>query len=768
MFLNLIKIIFNKFSKNNNKEMNDKNINNNSIENSVQELIPRFVGHYRRLPDEKISQIIEINSETNQSLVDKKFCDFFKCTKNLINSENRDQNNGKCFATRNTQLLFTKHLNEKHPNEELFCIYCYPEVNDRTTVKKNYNHRYLVKHMFKRHRFRRYQCNQCLYRALTEDHLNIHQSLTHESNSDQNVCKIFKCLPINGENSVPNLYYYYNRYKTERFNTDGKNETLFQCLYCDFMNEDLKQVINHCVDKHLDYPIMYFIPEPKISSSTSCLISESVYETVSREVTNNKMIASHNLKTEPQDNSISSTCALKIDKTVDDSTKRLSVDSNQQNNSLVKPKTSSDDCNDSSKRPKIIETVSETDFSNALNSYDEKVVKSQQKVRNSSTDSSNSLNSNNTIDSNIKCSNNSITDKRKSYIIEEKCDESLEQKFICLFCDQLFTDQEIAKNHLESHFPVIVEVKNIQQWIKQFLLKQSQLSSYENSLNVKENYAFYRCPLCVKMSAINKRKAKQYTSFNEVKTHLLQHSCWLSIKCKFCSINLLNCDSLIANHMKDSHKELLSSPKNENLKFLFGNESEIESCFKQFKEDLIEVNSDQVIDPFLDLLLKRIKEEYEQQLRVINNCHKFVVKPVVYKLPEIDFDDRNAVKKLCKRWKKKENKGMLRKRMRESFEEIDRLKKRIRSLNDNNEKCVDSRINDRIENHSDNDIESNSFDKIKVSVIEGMNMFEKQIEKINEEVDSNDRNDKNSDENSKLSANKDNRNEVNDMIDCVP
>jgi hypothetical protein len=748
MFLNFLKTVLNKFTKNNNKEMNDKKIdkninnNNNSIENSVQQLIPRFVGHYRRLPDEKISEIIEINSETNQSLVDKKFCDFFKCTKNFINTENRDQNNGKCFATRNTELLFTKHLNEKHPNEELFCIYCYPEVNDRTTVKKNYNHRYLVKHMIKRHRFRRYQCNQCLYRALTEDHLNIHQSLTHESNSDQKVCKIFKCLPISGENSVPNLYYYYNRYKTERFNTDGKNETLFQCLYCDFMNEDLKQVINHCVDKHLDYPIMYFIPEPKISSSTNCLISESIFETISHEVTNNKVIASHNLKTEPQDNSVSSTCALKIDKRVDDSTKRLSVDSNEQNNCnniLVKRKTSSDDCNNPSKRSKIIETVSETDFSNALNSYDEKVAKSRHKVRNSSTDSSNSLKSNNTIDSNIKCSNNSITDKRKSYIIEDKCDESSEQKFICLFCDQLSTDREIAKNHLESHFPVIVEAKNIQQWIKQFLLKQSQLSSYENSLNLKENYAFYRCPLCVKISAINKRKAKQYRSFNEVKTHLLQHSCWLSVKCKFCSINLLNCDSFIAKHLKDSHKELLSSHKNENFKFLLGNESEIESCFEQFKEDLIEVNSNQVIDPFLNLLLNRIKEEYEQQLRVINNCHKFFVKPVINKLPEIDFDDQNAVKKLCKRWNKVENKGILRKRMRESFQEIDRSKKRVTFFNDNNEKCIDSRISDRIEN-SDN-IESNSFDKI---------------------------NHKNSDKSSKLSEDKDNGNKVNDIIDCVP
>jgi hypothetical protein len=274
------------------------------------------------------------------------------------------------------------------------------------------------------------------------------------------------------------------------------------------------------------------------------------------------------------------------------------------------------------------------------------------------------------------------------------------------------------------------------------------------------------------MSAINKRKAKQYTSFNEVKTHLLQHSCWLSVKCKFCSINLLNCDSLIAKHLKDSHKELLSSPKNKYLKFLLGNESEIESCFEQFKEDLIEVNSDQVIDPFLNLLLNKIKEEYEQQLRVINNCHKFFVKLVVNKLPEIDFDNRNAVKKLCKRWNKEENKGILRKRMRESFEEIDRLKKRVTFLNDNNKKCVDSRINDRVENLSDTDIETHSFDKIKVSVIEDMNKFEKQIEKINEEVSSNDRNDKindkNSDESSKLSANKDNRNKVNDIIDCVP
>ncbi len=121
---------------------------------------------------------------------------------------------------------------------------------------------------------------------------------------------------------------------------------------------------------------------------------------------------------------------------------------------------------------------------------------------------------------------------------------------------------------------------------------------------------------------------------------------------------------------------------------------------------------------------------------------------------------------------KVDNKGILRKRMRESFQEIHRSKKRVTFFNDNNQKCVDSRISHRIENLSDNDIESNSFDKIKVSVIEHMNKFKKQIEKINQEVNSNHRNDKinhkSSDKSSKLSEDKDNRNKVNDIIDWVP
>ncbi len=120
---------------------------------------------------------------------------------------------------------------------------------------------------------------------------------------------------------------------------------------------------------------------------------------------------------------------------------------------------------------------------------------------------------------------------------------------------------------------------------------------------------------------------------------------------------------------------------------------------------------------------------------------------------------------------KVDNKGILRKRMRESFQEIHRSKKRVTFFNDNNQKCVDSRISHRIENLSDN-IESNSFDKIKVSVIEHMNKFKKQIEKINQEVNSNHRNDKinhkSSDKSSKLSEDKDNRNKVNDIIDWVP
>lgn len=139
----------------------------------------------------------------------------------------------------------------------------------------------LVIHMNETHKYRRFQCNQCLFRAMSADHINIHQSVIHtrlhnssllNKQIDGKICKIIECPAIDSSHStpvLPKLSHFYDRFHTNRKNNDGNHDNKYQCLYCLFMSEVKREVIDHCAQRHADYPIMFYNPEPEISSTQS-------------------------------------------------------------------------------------------------------------------------------------------------------------------------------------------------------------------------------------------------------------------------------------------------------------------------------------------------------------------------------------------------------------------------------------------------------------------------------------------------------------------
>lgn len=110
-----------------------------------------------------------INYNSNQlTKKERKLSKFFKC---LPNSSE------KCLWTGNDCNKYRKHL-EKHKN--VFCFYCKHNANNENIESfdsKQFNQ--LIQHLVQRHGFRRFQCNQCQYRAVTATHLELHQISAH-------------------------------------------------------------------------------------------------------------------------------------------------------------------------------------------------------------------------------------------------------------------------------------------------------------------------------------------------------------------------------------------------------------------------------------------------------------------------------------------------------------------------------------------------------------------------------------------------------------
>lgn len=125
-----------------------------------------------------------------------------------------------------------------------------------------------------KHKFRQYQCNVCLFRSISIDHLIIHQMNQHTKNfeatfnpsintDDIKHCKIIECSPLTNEKQ-PDLIDYYNNYKHERINS---NLNMIQCCFCDYLDNDRNEVYAHCVAAHPDYPIIVFNGNEELSEA---------------------------------------------------------------------------------------------------------------------------------------------------------------------------------------------------------------------------------------------------------------------------------------------------------------------------------------------------------------------------------------------------------------------------------------------------------------------------------------------------------------------
>ncbi|XP_054163264.1 uncharacterized protein LOC128961080 isoform X2 [Oppia nitens] len=532
-------------------------------------LIPAFIGQYRCNDDEKTPQVVVIDVDTKLTKTDRSLCNFYKCTKNWVKQS--DSNGNRCFATRHSEINYFTHLNDQHSEEELFCMYCY-ELMSFSRLKK-YNNRYLLKHMIKRHRFRRFQCNLCLYRAITEDHVIIHQKKHHKFlyqktidgklvSSNDTICKIYFCQSITEDTKFPNLKDFYENCKNPiRLNSEGKNETYFQCLYCHFLNEDINKVVEHSVDKHPDYPILYYIPEPQVSLSASSLVMDFInYDSY---------VPINQPKQEPQDNSISSTIEAEV---------RINGEKN---------KRKIDDNNENQTKRLRIETIDKQNESNSSH-------------------------------------------------------ELIQKNIICLFCDELFKDIESAKKHIEGHMSgqqiSHFWCKKVSKWSQHFLLKQEQLCSYEQSDDMDKRSVYYNCPLCVKLAKVNKRIAKRYEQFSDIRNHLWQHSCWLSVKCKLCSIYLPNCDALVVKHLVVNHYSNINKKK---FKFLLSFDSESSDILlsdeRQILEHkLIETNGHEFVETIIRKMLTDLKESHYKNLLKSTNDKQWNVE--IKRLPNNDLN----------------------------------------------------------------------------------------------------------------------------------
>lgn len=103
-----------------------------------------------------------------------KLCRFFRCpptkTRNC------------CFST-NEAGNFERHLLEKHPEvSDLFCFHCHWQLSNEGRMYYKCNQegvQSLISHIIICHTQRRYQCNLCVYRAISPKHVYLHQFFRH-------------------------------------------------------------------------------------------------------------------------------------------------------------------------------------------------------------------------------------------------------------------------------------------------------------------------------------------------------------------------------------------------------------------------------------------------------------------------------------------------------------------------------------------------------------------------------------------------------------
>ena len=88
--------------------------------------MPSCVGYYSRKATEPTLKVQPPRHKC-ASTEETKLRRFFKCTK--FNLRSGLKSGLQCFACKNEETAFDRHLKTRHKSETFFCCYCYPRVN---------------------------------------------------------------------------------------------------------------------------------------------------------------------------------------------------------------------------------------------------------------------------------------------------------------------------------------------------------------------------------------------------------------------------------------------------------------------------------------------------------------------------------------------------------------------------------------------------------------------------------------------------------------
>ena len=187
----------------------------------------------------------EIENENFLNDFEKKLKKFFKCCQFM----------NQCFYTSDDLSTFIYHLQSKHLNCEIFCVYCYQTHYEwQSTFSSPYE---LVLHMIYYHPFRIFQCNLCLFRAPSTTHIHFHQANYHGSQyrltktkqtTQLKTCKIIVCKQI-VFGPFPHYSIFLENFIVNKFKNDSES---FHCFYCQFKSQDELLTCFHVCQFHTD------------------------------------------------------------------------------------------------------------------------------------------------------------------------------------------------------------------------------------------------------------------------------------------------------------------------------------------------------------------------------------------------------------------------------------------------------------------------------------------------------------------------------------
>lgn len=123
----------------------------------------------------------------------------------------------------------------------------------------------MIRHIDTTHLYRAYQCNLCNYRAISSDHIFLHQTFAHKCTFSS--CSILQCpFP---KCSHLQLKHFFDRYKTHNAKVGA-----YQCVFCQATSFSCSGIVSHLIEVHPDFPMLYYLPNPEINHNI-CSIKNS-------------------------------------------------------------------------------------------------------------------------------------------------------------------------------------------------------------------------------------------------------------------------------------------------------------------------------------------------------------------------------------------------------------------------------------------------------------------------------------------------------------